>query len=487
MTDAVQILHGDSREMLKAFADNTFDSCVTDPPYALVSITKRFGKPGSAPAKGNSAYMRASAGFMGQQWDTGETAFDPEFWREVFRVMKPGAHLVAFSGTRTYHRMACAIEDAGFEVRDMLSFMYGVGFPKSHNISKKLHGSKECCSCDPHLRGVPKAVVSEESISGDTKQNVQPGMPEDDDRRTEDRRSIAAKQAGYDSLRQMWNAANNAAGVDAERSDEHLLQSVVPSDGARSPPDTVREQYEGEKTGSAVRAKESIMEGRRDVQAATRELQRRSLCEGADMGSSDSAGGQIHHGASVSDASDVRVLHDPDGSSESHRSQSIEQSSGQSGTLADERGSQARGGWPICGWCSKPIIPEGLGTALKPACEPICLARKPLSEKTVAANVLRWGTGALNIDATRIRGGGPSSPRGSSKLDTSGNEGWTRPWMEDRKEVARREAAAMDRLDKLGRWPANVILSWPEDEYALRRDVTTEQKAALYRWLSENT
>ncbi|MBP7704167.1 MAG: site-specific DNA-methyltransferase [Caulobacter sp.] len=79
----VTVHHGDSREVLKGIADASIDSCVCDPPYALVSITKRFGKPGSAEARSDGAsgvYKRASAGFMGQQWDTGETAFDPAFW-----------------------------------------------------------------------------------------------------------------------------------------------------------------------------------------------------------------------------------------------------------------------------------------------------------------------------------------------------------------------------------------------------------------------
>lgn len=129
--------HGDSREVLRSIPDASIDSCVTDPPYALVSIGKRFGADGAAPArsKQSGVYARASAGFMGQKWDTGEVAFDPDFWREVWRVLKPGAHVVAFGGTRTYHRLAVAIEDAGFEIRDMLQWLYGSGFPKSHNLN----------------------------------------------------------------------------------------------------------------------------------------------------------------------------------------------------------------------------------------------------------------------------------------------------------------------------------------------------------------
>lgn len=138
----VELIEGDCREVLREFADNSIDSCVTDPPYALVSISKRFGKEGAAAAKvgATGAYARASAGFMGKTWDTGETAFDPAFWFEVLRVLKPGGHVLAFGGTRTYHRLACAIEDAGFEIRDQIGWLYGSGFPKSHNQSGEWEG-----------------------------------------------------------------------------------------------------------------------------------------------------------------------------------------------------------------------------------------------------------------------------------------------------------------------------------------------------------
>lgn len=125
---------GDSREVLRGLPDNSVDSAVTDPPYALDSIVKRFGGDNAAPAKDrDGAFARASAGFMGQKWDTGECAFDPDYWREVYRVLKPGGFLLAFSGTRTQHRMVVAIEDAGFEIRDQIGWLYGSGMPKSHN------------------------------------------------------------------------------------------------------------------------------------------------------------------------------------------------------------------------------------------------------------------------------------------------------------------------------------------------------------------
>jgi site-specific DNA-methyltransferase (adenine-specific) len=138
----VELIEGDSRQVLKELADNSIHSVVTDPPYALVSVTKRFGKAGSKEPKvgATGVYNRGAAGFMGKTWDNGDTAFDPEFWVEVMRVLKPGGHVLAFGGTRTYHRLACAIEDAGFEIRDQIGWLYGSGFPKSHNQSGEWEG-----------------------------------------------------------------------------------------------------------------------------------------------------------------------------------------------------------------------------------------------------------------------------------------------------------------------------------------------------------
>ena len=129
---------GDCLTVLPTLEAHSIHACVTDPPYHLTSIVHRFGKPNSAPAKSAGAtgvYGRASAGFMGQQWDGGDVAFNPDTWGAVASVLRPGAHLAAFSGTRTYHRMACAIE-AHFEIRDLLAWLYGSGFPKSHAVSR---------------------------------------------------------------------------------------------------------------------------------------------------------------------------------------------------------------------------------------------------------------------------------------------------------------------------------------------------------------
>lgn len=137
---------GDCLEVLDRLPESHFDSGLCDPPYHLAAIVKRFGDPGAAPAKSNGAsgvYKRASSGFMGKRWDGGDVAFRPDTWRRVLRVLKPGAHLLAFAATRNYHRMACAIEDAGFEIRDMMQWLYGSGFPKALNIA--LEFEKRIC------------------------------------------------------------------------------------------------------------------------------------------------------------------------------------------------------------------------------------------------------------------------------------------------------------------------------------------------------
>ena len=132
------LLNGDCIEEMQKLIDDgvQVDSVVTDPPYHLTSIVKRFGKEDSAPAQfgTDGAFKRASTGFMGKEWDGGDIAFRPETWELALKLLKPGGHLLAFSASRNYHRMAVAIEDAGFEIRDQMMWLYGSGFPKSMNV-----------------------------------------------------------------------------------------------------------------------------------------------------------------------------------------------------------------------------------------------------------------------------------------------------------------------------------------------------------------
>lgn len=142
-----RIIHGDCREVMRQLIAEgvQVDSLVADPPYHLESIVKRFGSANAAPAqtKQTGAFARASAGFMGQQWDGADEngsriAFEVEVWSLALQLLKPGGHLLAFGGTRTFHRMVCAIEDAGFDIRDMLAWTYASGFPKSRDVSRDI-------------------------------------------------------------------------------------------------------------------------------------------------------------------------------------------------------------------------------------------------------------------------------------------------------------------------------------------------------------
>jgi len=111
----IKLLHGDCLNVLPTLADNSVDSIVTDPPYGL--------------------------SFLHKKWDYAVPSI--EIWKECLRVLKPGGHLLCFAGTRTQHRMCVNIEDAGFEIRDLISWIYGTGFPKNHNIAKALDKKAE--------------------------------------------------------------------------------------------------------------------------------------------------------------------------------------------------------------------------------------------------------------------------------------------------------------------------------------------------------
>ena len=143
------------------------DSIVTDPPYHLTSIVKRFGKEGSAPAQEGTdgAFARASKGFMGKEWDGGDIAFRPETWELALKLLKPGGYILAFSASRNYHRMAVAIEDAGFEIRDQMMWLYGSGFPKSLNL-----GNGWGTALKPAHEPI---VMARKSLEGTNKQNME--------------------------------------------------------------------------------------------------------------------------------------------------------------------------------------------------------------------------------------------------------------------------------------------------------------------------
>jgi DNA modification methylase len=340
MEPTTQLHQGDCRDILKTLPTNSIDSVVTDPPYEL--------------------------GFMGKKWDNTGIAYDTSMWAEVLRVLKPGGHLLAFGGTRTYHRMVVAIEDAGFEIRDSIHWIYGSGFPKSLDVSKAIdkRGGTVPWQADfaAHLRSIkPKdvsAAVINAHIANGSKSNFwghfidttsQPLLP------TVDQYRRLSEILPIDTV---WNA--------------FFL------------PEAKREVIGTKTSGIANKG-----EGPR-------------------------------HTIGASEAVKVDIT-----------------------APATDAAKQ---------W-------EGWGTALKPAHEPIVVARKPLNG-TVAANVLQHGTGALNINVCRI-----GTDAGWLYPNGRGGQGW-----HGRESLNNNLNTPM--AANAGRWPANVIHDGSDEVTAMFPDDT---------------
>lgn len=398
----VQIWHGDCREVIKTLADSSVDSVVCDPPYEL--------------------------GFMGKGWDRSGIAYDVAVWSECLRVLKPGGHLLAFGGSRTYHRLACAIEDAGFEIRDQIQWIYSSGFPKSLNVSKNLREEESVCICDENGK-----ALSEHSLRSLSDSDISSPLYAQD---------------------KSWE----------------VLQPSMSQQGAPQPWATRAEP-------ETSRRKQSGMEGRSDGVQEEGQLYGSALRSSAGMGIADGSQGRIHHGAPASHGSDVRVSSHQNGSSQSQESPSIDQLSDQFRIVSNECRSQAWRGWPHCGRCSKPMVPEGIGSALKPAHEPIVLARKPLTT-TLIQNVLQHGTGGLNINGCRIEGekhGDPERFQGYRKF--SGQQ-----YASD--DYSLQMASGVVDTSK-GRWPANIIHDG-SDEVLSGFPQTDNSKASMRGTMGES-
>ena len=315
---SARLLLGDCRDSMQAMDAESIDAIVSDPPYGL--------------------------SFMGKGWDHGVPGED--FWVEALRVAKPGAHLLAFGGTRTFHRLVVAIEDAGWEIRDCLMWVYGSGFPKSLDVSKAIDKIDKIGPMEARARtftawmrstGITAAQINEATGSFMGSHYL-----------TDKQQPAVATADLFDLLRPLLPA--------------------VPAD---------------------------IEELVRSRTVESENMKRRAVVGHRDMGfapGTNEVFGKF--------SGDTRIT-------EPH-------------TEAAKR-------W--AGW----------GTALKPAYEPIIMARKPLTG-TVAANVLRHGTGAINVDGCRVGAGFGAWKGGGSALYNGGlsrDGGLARP--------------------VLGRWPANVL------------------------------
>ena len=322
----IDIHHGDCREVMATLDAESVDAIVCDPPYGL--------------------------SFMGKGWDHGVPGV--EFWTEALRVAKPGAHLLAFGGTRTYHRLACAIEDAGWEIRDCIMWCFGSGFPKSHDVSKAID-----------KRGGNAHLTAE----------------------------IGA------ALR----AARKARGISATEADRTYCGGV-----------TLWSWYEGRPAGQQLPAADVMAK----VAADWPELR-----QYADL---------------VAEAEREVVRQQQQGRLAVAPGQDNDRSSKTLDITAPA--TDAARQW------------SGWGTALKPAYEPVIVARKPLVG-TVAENVLTHGTGAINVDGCRVGTEDDCARKPSLVHDTAAGFG--------------KGAAMGGRGHDAGRWPANLIHDGSEEVVGL--------------------
>ncbi|SII94024.1 Modification methylase BamHI [Mycobacteroides abscessus subsp. abscessus] len=372
--DLVTLHHGDCLDVLACLPDRSVDAVVTDPPYELA--------------------------FMGRAWDASGIAFNPAVWAQCLRILKPGGHLLAFGGSRTWHRLAAGIEDAGFEIRDSIAWLYAQGFPKSLNVGL----DQRFCQCQ----------------MGESR-HAEPGAEH--------------------AVRDVLGADVSPSGRTCSGSGSVLLTGLPES----SAPAARRQEL----PTAEDRYSESGLEGRRDVQAIAGEL--RAPADGALPATvrRDVTGEWVCADSPIGDGAVDRSCTDAVGVCESHRSRHLEQHEVEPRALADEPRPQVRRGRAVCRGCGKPQV-AGLGTALKPSFEPIVVARKPLAG-TVAASVLEYGTGALNIDACRVEAHGRPLRVGDYKQTNSAVWGGR---IDDTLKGGSKAAGSTD----AGRWPTNVVL-----------------------------
>ena len=367
----VCILAGDCLEVMpKLLAEGVVvDSIVTDPPYHLTSIVKRFGGENAAPCKSGKtgAYKRHSTGFMGKKWDGGDIAFQPEVWELALQILKPGGHMLTFGGTRTYHRMACAVEDAGFEIRDQVGWLFGSGFPKSHDVSK----------------GIDRA-------------------------RKEDLEPVRIICRFLRAAMDLHNFKSRHLTKYFGDCHSRLIDHWAARDTDSQPELPTLEQW-------SVLKRILQLSDEKDV-----EVWRLNGRKGQP--------GDAFQNATV-----------------------LGEYKGDAGGLGGERFSPTDG--LIRAPATEPAQQwNGWGTALKPAWEPLVLARKPLSEKTIAANVLEHGTGALNVDGCRVEIA-PADDIHAKNPHTLNKQG----------AGFSQGGAGADFRVASGRWPANVIHDGSEE------------------------
>ncbi len=369
----MNLLLGDCLEKLKELEDNSVDAIVTDPPYGL--------------------------SFMGKKWDYDVPSVD--IWKECLRVLKHGGYLLSFAGTRTQHRMAVNIEDAGFEIRDMIMYVYGSGFPKSLNIFKQL---KKRCTC-----GNMEAYEQGGNVQG-----------------------VSSEQEAKHSMRPV-SEADLSQTVSNQKTEGKVLQQSL---SEQSLPTSLLQ------LPSKVRKGQPSLEGGSNIQESKGELQGSDISEVSKGISADGEERWIHNAAQISNGSTLEQITNENGGSTSPRPQSQQQQYREPCAFCKQYGTQAMGAL-------------GLGSALKPACEPITVARKPISEKNLADNHLKWGVGGINIDGCRVETEELKPYKFGFQKGSFNDDGW--------------KGKNVDELQPApsGRFPANLIHDGSEEVVGL--------------------
>jgi DNA modification methylase len=403
--DTVRLFHGDCLDVLTELPDASVDAVVTDPPYGLEfmgkewdsfktdrrGVTRTTGIPAVPGVRGEWSSGRPQsydAGKPFQSWCGLWTA-------ECLRVLKPGGHLLAFGGTRTWHRLACAVEDAGFEVRDSIAYLYGSGFPKSLNPYRSIMGACQNSANAPHVVRISKFIPVPSSAGREpialALARIQPG----------DAPVLLTETGGAANSSARTATSLSALAERMNLSTDSLWNVLWDASSGRASMSTTSTTSRT----TTVSAILSSLPSKTTPANTTTDpnLPRGCSCAAFTAGLGLSG---ISTGSNV-----IPVLTAPE---------------------------SATGG---------PLEPlKGFGTSAKPAFEPIVVARKPL-QGTVAANVQKYGTGGLNIDGCRIGTGSTRRPLG--KPLNGGAYGSDRD--------ARESLATVGGSDS-GRWPANVIL-----------------------------